>query len=334
MDSEYLRKIRVFSEEKLEKVRGDLFAANSIFGDRASVYATGSFGRLDAGPRSDLDIFIISDESSEPDKAALSIIDEIKLKYSLIKIPESNDLPDFDGGGRFLSVHRIDSYTKWLGSQEDDYRNTLTGRMLMLLESRPLMGDLIYKKACEQVVEKYFRDFEGHEDNFTPIFLFNDILRMWRTFCVNYEFNRKSGDSREKLKNLKLKYIRLMTCYSSIIYLLAAYSNNKTVSPKIVLEMIVLSPVDRLRAISTNFAWNDPVHIEKITEVTNLILKNYSDFLKLNHLDPREAKKEYKKDEDSWKIRSYEYGNAFADLINILGNFSPQADLLRRVIMV
>lgn len=334
MDREYLNEIRAFSEEKLGNVRDDLSEMNSLFGDRASVYATGSFGRLDAGPTSDLDLFIISDGDTETDKASMSIIDEIKLKYSLINIPEKHNLPNFDGGGRFLSVHLIDSYTKWLGSQEDDYRNTLTGRMLMLLESRPLMGEVIYNKACEMVVQKYFRDFAGHEDSFAPIFLFNDILRMWRTFCVNYEFYRREGDSRAKLKNLKLKYIRLMTCYSSILYLLAVYSNRKTVSPEDVLGMIALTPVDRLRAVSNIFDWSNQELVSKMDNVTNSILENYANFLKLNHLDAREAKREYNKNEESWRSKSYEYGNYFADIINILGDESTDADLLRRVIMV
>lgn len=334
MDSKYLDEIRSSSEEKLKRVREDLSEMDRLFGDRASVYATGSFGRLDAGPQSDLDIFIISEGEADSDKVALSIIDEINLKYNLIQIPRKHNLPNFDGGGKFLSVHLLDNYTRWLGSPEDDYRNTLTGRMLMLLESRPLMGEDLYKRACSQAVEKYFRDYKGREEYFSPIFLFNDILRMWRTFCVNYEFYRKEGDSRAKLKNLKLKYIRLLTCYSSIVYLLAVYSSRKAVSPESVLQMILISPVERLQAICSDFHWADADVKERIASVVNDILNNYASFLKLNHLNPREAKLQYKNDEATWRSKSYEYGNSFADLINILGETCSEADRLRRVIMV
>ena len=73
---------------------------------------------------------------------------------------------------------------------------------------------------------------------------------MWRTFCVNYEFHRKDGDSRNKIKNLKLKFSRMLTCYSGIVYLMAVYARDDRVQPDDVRAMIAISPTERLEAIA------------------------------------------------------------------------------------
>ncbi len=112
------------------------------------------------------------------------------------------------------------------------------------------MGDAVYREVVEEVVSAYWRDYEDHKDDFVPAFLTNDILRLWRTFCVNYE----SGTDREppekkakgKLKNFKLKHSRMLTCYSAILFLLNEYALNSTVTPDSVVEMTKLTPTMRL----------------------------------------------------------------------------------------
>jgi hypothetical protein len=54
-----------------------------------------------------------------------------------------------------------------------------------------------------------------------PAFLANDILRIWRTFCVNYEARTETEPAekkaKRKLKNYKLEHSRLLTCYSALL---------------------------------------------------------------------------------------------------------------------
>jgi hypothetical protein len=83
-----------------------------------------------------------------------------------------------------------------------------------------------------------------------PAYLGNDILRLWRTFCVNYEARTERtpevAKAKGKLKNYKLKHSRLLTCYSALLYLLAVYGRNQTVSPADAIFMISLTPTERL----------------------------------------------------------------------------------------
>lgn len=335
----YLHDARANSRTRLAKLLSDLANAEEIADGKACVYATGSFGRLEAGASSDLDLFIVTDTSSPEReggqrKRLLDGISEIKLKAELIDVAEKNGIQKFDAGGKYLSSHTIDSFTKWLGSDEDDYRNTLTGRMLMLLESKCLIGIQIYSKTIDQVISRYFRDFAGHEANFVPAFLTNDILRMWRTFCVNYEFYRKGGESREKLKNLKLKFSRMLTCFSGIIYLLAVYSRGQTVIPNDIKSMISITPTERLEAIASGGFWGDfgvPVDVGVTVQTA---LSEYSDFLSLTHLPTKKSVQMYTGDESAWKQKSYAFGESLSNLIDLLGGTSKGAAGMRRLILI
>ncbi len=335
MSDLYLLSARASAQARLKQITNDLIGANEAFGQKACVYATGSFGRLEAGPESDLDLFIVTEtDVKSPERALLNAVDEIKLKSQLINAAEKNDLGKFDGGGRFLTSHTIDSFTKWLGSNEDDFRNTLTGRMLMLLESKPLIGDAIYRKTIDKVIEQYFRDYPGHEKEFVPSFLFNDIVRMWRTFCVNYEFNRKIGESREKIKNLKLKFSRMLTCYSGIVYLMAIYAREGRVQPGDVRAMIAISPTERLETIAADDFGIVGDISAALREAVENALAGYSEFLELTHQGTRTAVKIYNADEGMWREKSYAFGRSLSTMIDRLGEVSLKADGLRRLILI
>lgn len=191
MPERYLKTVRAETSGRFESLRDSLSDARRLLGNMGCVYAIGSFGRSEAGISSDLDLFVVvksykrDEYSDEPPKFRLKGTKQILLKRELIVKVEAAGISEFDGGGRFLNTHSFDSYTRYLGSQEDDYRNTLTGRMLLLLESKCLISDKSYNELIRSVVMEYFRDFESNKEKFLPSFLINDIVRMWRTFCVN-----------------------------------------------------------------------------------------------------------------------------------------------------
>jgi hypothetical protein len=143
-----------------------------------------------------------------------------------------------------------------LGTAEDDALNTFTARLLLLLESRALIGDDIREEAITDTIEAYWRDYDRHKAVFVPAFLTNDILRLWRTFCVNYEARTKGEPARHKakrkLKNYKLKHSRLLTCYSALLYLLAEFTTKGTVDKTAALAMTRLTPMERVTELATS----------------------------------------------------------------------------------
>lgn len=257
--SAYLNQRRGSTRERLTAIRTKLAKAEEIAAGQACVYVTGSFAREEAGAHSDLDLFIVGRTvlKGGESRRALSRLDEICVKAELIAATRDMQIPPFSGDGEYLVHYTVEELVKTLGHQNDDASNTFTARLLLLLESKPLFGDDVYKEAIDQVIAAYWGDFAGHKSEFVPAFLVNDILRIWRTFCVNYEARtaREPEEKRakRKLKNYKLKHSRLLTCYSAIAHLLAVFAAHSTVSPDDVRRMVSASPTGRLEALVDDF---------------------------------------------------------------------------------
>lgn len=248
---ELLDRRRSETNKGIEQLREELREAETLAAGKACVYMTGSFGRGEASQHSDLDIFIAGkDEKGRP---LLTRLDEILLKADLIEATRKLRIPDFSGDGEYLQHYSVDQLVKTLGKPEDDVKNTFTARLLLVLESRSLLGEAVYRHVIDEAVGAYWGDYQEHKNEFVPAFLANDILRLWRTFCVNYEARTSKEPAKQKakrkLKNYKLKHSRLLTCYSSLLHLLAVYAAKKTVSPLDAIEMIELTPTGRLEWI-------------------------------------------------------------------------------------
>lgn len=151
---------------------------------------------------SDLDLFIVG--RGEKDRPALRPLDEICVKADLIEVSRRLRFPEFSGDGQYLAHYTEQELIGTLGKPDDDASNTFTARLLLLLESQPLLGKDIYDEAIGEVVAAYWKDYEDHKIDFIPTFLTNDILRLWRTFCVNYEA-RTAADPPERKAKRKLK---------------------------------------------------------------------------------------------------------------------------------
>ena len=220
--------------------------AEALIGDAACVYATGSVGRGEASEHSDLDVFVVS-------TGELKRLDGIRLLAKLIDATGAVKFPPFSGDGEYLQIHKVSELIRLLGTREDDYTNVFTARLLLLLESRPILGTSVYESALRQVIDSYWRDFEDHQRDFRPTFLVNDISRFWKGLCVSYEAAGPPASDEEKAKrrlnNYKLKHSRLLTCYSALLYLASLLRHAESVSREDAFTMATLTPLDRLRVI-------------------------------------------------------------------------------------
>ncbi len=317
--TEIIESRRTSSNARLLALQADLGEAEKLADGVACIYVTGSFGRAEAGDYSDVDAFIVGKTVGEGGnkKSALSERDEDLLKKVLIKACGDHNFPEFDRGGDFLNQHTVDHLIETLGQPEDDVENTFTARLLLLLESRPLVGEAVYHEIVDKVVNAYWRDYEKHTDNFMPMYLANDILRMWRTFCINYEARTESEPeaklAKRKVKNYKLKHSRLLTCYSAIAYLLAVHNDSGTVSPVNALKMIGLTPTERLERIG-ELAPESRQHVDSI-------LKRYTDFLNETNISPEELKGKFAQSETEKPFKKVEgeLGKSMYELLNKIG---------------
>jgi predicted nucleotidyltransferase len=306
---ELLERRRKETTERISELRLKLKEAEELCSNAACVYMTGSFARGEAHRHSDLDLFIVGKIADE--KRTLGGLDEILIKADLVRTTRKLAIPDFSGEGEYLTHYTVEELVGTLGKPEDDVNNTFTARLLLLLESKPLLGAPTYGEIIPKVVEAYCRDHADHASAFVPGFLANDILRMWRTFCVNYEARTQNAPpekkAKRKLKNYKLKHSRLLTCYSALLYLLVLYLRNNTVSPEDIVGMIALTPTERLEWLSRQ-AEASNAHA-KIGD----LLKLYEEFLARTDASEDELVKRFMEPETSRQYSESQY--LFGDLL-------------------
>lgn len=301
---------RAETNNRFSEIQSLLKNSAKIADGKGCIYVTGSFGRGEASQFSDLDLFILG-RSLKDGTRALGKLDEICIKAELVDATRRLHIPEFSGDGEYLAHYTIDELVKALGTPNDDSNNTFTARLLLLLESQPLLGNGVYTQAIDKVITAYWRDFKDHKKEFIPAFLANDILRLWRTFCVNYEARTRPGPPKEKakrkLKNYKLKHSRLLTCYSAIVYLLAVFKTRKTVTPDNVRQMVKLRPTERLTSLLHETRYNS-AH-KKIKE----LIACYERFLEKSQAPEKDLIQQFLDKKKSREL--FIEANAFGDLI-------------------
>lgn len=273
----FLEDRRKIADSRLDALTNELGNARKLADGKACVYLIGSYGRGEASNQSDLDLFIVGGGTKK--ERDLKNLDEILIKAELIKATRKLNFSEFSGDGEYLTHYTVDELVETLGTRDDDKTNTFTARLLLLLESRPLLEEKFYSEIISKVIAAYWKNFEGHESDFVPAFLVNDILRLWRTFCVNCEVGprheKETPDqkAKRKLKNYKLKHSRLLTCYSALVYLMAVMAEGGTVSQKNAKDMVSLSPTERLEWLK-----NQPKYKDKSDQIDAIIFL-YKTFL-------------------------------------------------------
>lgn len=251
-------RLRAFAEAFEAQVAPE---RDEILGGDTCVYVVGSGGREEIGPHSDLDVFLVSER-------APTRIQEALLQASVIRALRATGFPDPDGGGRFLQLHHAPRLVDQLGAPADDAENTFTARMLLLLESKPLLGEAAYEALIDRCIDAYWKNTRPGRD-YLPMVLVNDIVRYWRIVLLNYE-SRHADDVRKLCakdptlsfaeaekrlqpkkwaKGIKLRFARCLSCYSAIAALLAEVAENRTVERAAARAILRRTPLERLAAL-------------------------------------------------------------------------------------
>lgn len=260
------------SIENINILKSKMFEAykESELASEICVYVCGSLGRLEMTKKTDLDLFFINKLNTDDrnDNTSSNLINYLFFA-ELYKI--NNELgfqKPSKKGLYWIFTPKRDLLE--IGSPYEDSNNGFTARMLLILESKPIYNEPAYNQLIKEVVDRYFCDFEKYQEEFYPLFLMNDILRYWYTLTLNYEYRRDSrdDDNTKNWKRLKLKYSRLITCFSMIASLY-----KEKISPDYILECIKMTPFERLYAISED--------IPSMKSIIKNIEKEYEWFIKL-----------------------------------------------------
>lgn len=296
-----------------------------------TIFTAGSYGRLEASEYSDIDMFFLTgkqaDDVPEPRTKSLRIFGRV------IEIADQMGFPKFSNDGEYLVILPTKNMLQELGGRRDDHENFFTARMLLLLESYCLYGKADFDEVTSEIVNSYFKDYPDHKQTFQPTFLLNDICRYWKTILLNYENKRtlrqegkdyEQRKIRQKVKNFKLKYSRMTTCYASIASL-GSYLAPVTVEN--IVDLIKLTPRQRLESI--------PQRIHQTKPVINEVLDGYAWFLEMTGLKTSEIEEHFSDKQKRGEMfgKANMFGDSMFRLLQTIDQSDPKLKLLRYLVI-
>ena len=313
------RRLARFGEELAGALARD---ARKLIGDHTCIYAVGSAGRGELTPQSDLDLFLVQY------RGVASNIDAVLLQAGIVKASRRAGFPEPSGDGEWLKLHTAKRFVELLGSPADDTENTFTARMLLLLESRVVVGSPAYTATIDSIIRAYWRNAAGHAGDYQPIVLLNDIVRYWRILLLNYEARNlrqqaQAGRMREReaqrrLRGYKLRFSRCLTCYSALAYLLALTHDMPAphVEQRDVRTMVALSPLERLLWVRERAS-----AVEGVGDLVDELLDSYLTFMTLADQGKEALEKQFrlKRFRSERSREGMKFGEGMFRLVSLLG---------------
>lgn len=313
-----LQKRMAYSVGLINRVKRELATRPACSRSDLCIYAAGSLARYETGRVSDLDVFFIGHRpQKKAGERSISRLEELQAFAELIQVNSKLGLQPFSGDGQYLKIHELTDIIDGTGTSDDDSENLFTTRLLLLLESRPIAGARAHARAVRRVLDMYFRDRRGRR-GFRPLFLMNDILRYWRTLCLNYERSRAAPGKPWWKRNLNLKFSRKLTVFSTVLSIIA--SGMSTAAD--FLPLVRMTPMERLA-----FAL-DQMGDATLLEVFKNVLDDYEDFLAAKSHDELGSPDEARLTEFSEKAQRFD------DFLHqALGSSSLDQNLVRYVLI-
>jgi predicted nucleotidyltransferase len=296
----------------------------------------GSLARGEWTNGSDVDWTLLINGPSDPEHFRLAIDIAERLRQDDFKLPgESQTF------GTLASSHELVHH---IGGEEDTNRN-MTRRVLLLLESCSIGDDREREKVVRAILNRYIICGPGlidpaHPRLRVPRFLLNDVVRMWRTFAVDYAAKKwKRSNEGWALRNAKLRIPRKLTFVKGLLMCLdcelfgnrppwsEVRANSGFLEEQLLVgcaELVNMTPLDLLARTLLELTEED---------LARAVLEAYDDYLALiddpekrNHLDSKVDFENAMEDDVFGRVR--EISHRFAERLECLFFKTPELDRL------
>ena len=225
------------SEAKIEAMRK---IACREFGTDSSLVigVNGSYARREATEGSDVDLFFLTNGND-----ITSTRRQQERFQSLLESELQMKLPTL--GGVFscpLTMKQIEE----IGGQPDN-NVTITRRMLLLLEGEWIFNELGFRNMRRKILKRYLHDEPGKDK--ICMFLLNDIIRYWRTICVDLEHKTYGGGKAREIRLIKLRFSRMLLYVSGIFSVGIGYGLPAEKKMEQLESTFTQYPIERMRDI-------------------------------------------------------------------------------------
>lgn len=223
-----------YSENQLSTLRegmGAIFPANCD----DTVLVCGSLARREADGPSDVDWFLVSDDEEGREERLE------KVRETVTGLGLKKPSP----GGPFATPGTRQSIIQNIGGEADSNAN-ITQRILLLLEGDWLFNEKGFHDLRRRILRTYVKD--GIPDDQVALFLLNDIIRYWRTVCVDYEYKTTAEPETKRwaIRNIKLVFSRKLIYASGLFSVASTADMAREKKITRLEELFDRRPLDRL----------------------------------------------------------------------------------------
>lgn len=221
------------SESILEAVR----AEGTTLPPNVAIIANGSLARSEITSLSDFDAYVLAAERGREAEEAAEALTRMQGRSGLRTAAADGAFGHLQLGGELIEN---------IGGQHDD-NDRFTRRMLFVLESVPLAGVDYYRSCVDALVRRYINDDTAMYQ--IGRFLLNDVIRYYRTICVDFEHKTYELGKSWGIRNIKLVYSRKLMYFSGVAMCAELAHRSPNAKRKTLLDLIALTPVQRILSI-------------------------------------------------------------------------------------
>ena len=262
------------SRERIAQIRAQLEVKPLPRAVRTLAVA-GSLGRMEYGDASDCDLLIVLTDGAKDNPAIAN--DAYARVWEALE-PLALELPKATGIFSTPTSERQLCDKRNIGAPDEDLR-VFAKRLLLLLETQPVYADAEYERIVDRVVDSYAEEYVAKNPRKEWVFLLNDLMRYFRSLCVNYQWDFSTDRMKWPLRNTKLRHSRL-AMYAGLLLLLGECSREKTDKVQWLRGRLKMTPLERI-------AWTYRMHE---TQDIGILLTLYNKFLsELNNPEVRAA---------------------------------------------
>lgn len=262
----------------------------------------GSLARHEWTEHSDIDWTLLIDGQSHPEHR--------QITQEITKCFENNNFQEPGSSGTFGSMTFSHNLIHLIGGQHDTNINT-TQRILLLLESKPLgpasreNESSAHMRVIRQIVDRYLQDDSNSSsptgrNSGVPRFLLNDIVRFWRTMCVDFAYKAWEQENQNwALRNIKLRMSRKLIFASGLLICASNFINpvdNPQEVRRALMTKINQTPIEIVSNAVLNYAGN---------KVANDIFDNYNSFIEVLNDESKRTHLKCLKPEDAYKDKTF-----------------------------
>ena len=199
----------------------------------------GSYARREATSGSDVDLFVLYDDIKKSRAKDCQRRFREWLEEAGYKMPAED--------GVFSSPQSVKTTIKMIGGQKDTNKY-ITRRMLLLLEGEWIFNENKFASTRQQLLEEYVSNSLRKKQ--ICLFLLNDIIRYWRTICVDFEFKMRDRSKSREIRLIKLRFSRMLLFVAGVLAVGETYNRDAGEKLETLKRYFSLPPIERIQEIA------------------------------------------------------------------------------------